>query len=80
MENCFGQVMGKVINCFVNQENNREMVEMIFLDDSLKELKWDGENIKFVRTNVGKCMTINQCYPNPFFIMEKKYLLEILTK
>lgn len=76
MENCFGQVMGKVINCFVNQENNREMVEMVFLDDSLKELKWDGENIKFVRTNVGKRMTINQCYSQSLFYYGK----EIFTR
>lgn len=76
MEISFGQVIGKVTNCYVNKETNREMVEMVFLDDSLKELKWDGENIKFVRTNGGRRMSMNQYYSQSLYYNEK----EIFTR
>ncbi len=66
-EYSFGQIIGKVTNCYKNEAKNLEMVEMTILDADLKDILWDGRPVGFIRTNAGKRMKEGQYYTQSLF-------------
>ncbi len=67
IEYSFGQVIGKVTNCYKNEKKNLEMVEMIILDSKLQEVLWHGKTVGFTRTNAGRQMKKGQYYLQSLF-------------